>query len=191
MSLNPLDWFDGVRYEKKLRQIKEEHFQRVADLEDKIHKQNMSYRELEVKHKHDLTELEQKYKLEVQEIVARHEKELKTATHKLELEKEKWDVELQKRETKHEKELNKKKLDTEREVFSRLTQVIEREGKAERTVVAAQADILNMLKEAIPNVNWDRQDGSPKLAIEHTGTPEQTINIKSDKSKRTRKRNRG
>ena len=163
MSL--LDLFDGVRYEKKLRQIKDEHFNRVADLENKIHSQQLSYRELEVKHTHDVREMDQKYKLEVQELVSRHQKELETSIHKLSIEKEKWNVEKQKLETQHERELNKRRLDTEKEVYARLTQLVEREGVAKETVVNAQAELLKVIREAIPNVNWNRQDGSPKLAI--------------------------
>jgi len=183
----PLNIFDGIRYEKKLRAIKEEHFQRVADLEDNIHKNKLAYRELEVKHTHDLKELEQNYKLQVQEMVSRHEKEIQTAMHKLQIEKEKFDVEKQKLTTIHERELNAKKLETEKEVYAKLSQLVEREGAAKETVVNAQAELLRVIKEAIPNVNWNRTDGSPTLAIEHKGTPEQTINIRQSKSgKRTK-----
>jgi hypothetical protein len=164
-------------YEKKLRKVKEEHFARVADLEDKIHKQQLDYRELDVKHKHDLKEVEQDYKLQVQELVSRHEKELKTATHSLEIEKDKFNVERQRIETEHERTLNATKLKTEKEVYAKLSELVEREGQAKETVVTAQAELLKVIRDAIPNVNWDRQDGSPKLAIEHNGTPKQSIDI--------------
>lgn len=191
--MSVFDLFDGVRYEKKLRKIKEEHFQRVADLEDKIHGGTLKYRELDVKFQHDVREMEQRYKLEVQELVSRQEKELDQAKHKLEIREEKFDVEKQKLETVHERKLGQRKIEIEKEVFERLTKAVEREGKADKSVVEAQRGILKLLTEAIPNVNWDRQDGSPKLAIEHKGTPEQTVNIRTestDKPRSTRRRTR-
>jgi len=150
-----LDMFDSFRYEKKIRAIKDEHFSRVADLEDKIHQLRNTN-----------AEMEHSYKLQVQEIVAKYEKELQMSRHVLELEKKNWEVDRSRLEFELNQKLGKEELKVEKEMIEKLKVLVEREGKSKDTIVQAQVEILKIMKESIPNLNWNRNEGSPALKID-------------------------
>jgi len=161
--INP---FSIMRYENKLRKIKEENFERVSDLEDGVHHLKIEKDTLERKLKHDVEDVEHNYKLKVVGIVTTHEKELQALNHTLILEREKFSVERERTTLQHENELRQRLHDAEMSITEKLQSLIEREGIAKDNVLNTHLEVIKILKDSIPQLNWSRKEGVPEVVIE-------------------------
>jgi len=138
---------DVVQFEKELRKIKKEHFQRVVDLEDKLHKLQNEQRDIHSMYKD---------KLKTQE--ADYERDILNLKHQLTLERDRISLEKETMLRGAEKEIFHKKETFLSESYDKMQDLMDREK-------VTLKEVLMFAMQRLPDAKHFRVDGDAKLEI--------------------------